>query len=374
MMEGHEILLWMGFLGKLQEECCKENIFFDVRNAQIGASFIAWLLGGTSVNPLPAHYYCPICRKVEFVSDEKCGLDLLDKKCSCGRNYQKDGFGIDVSNMYPFCKWNEIYVSHNGTELVKNCLQEYFSGYGELREIKINYDGIEVISSEESRVSKYGLLSVETNKKFPEEIITLRPEEYSRLLNEIPVLTIIENVAEQLRSQDLLNMEFTEKQIKSYFEYAVDSGKFNSYDGDMKLEKVLSDIRNPHFSDMLTIFGFLHSTGAWEDNAELLYGIGIPLDELIYCREDVYAYLYDKLNGKCCENPSGLVFEIKESVRKGKYSNNRMPIEIECLLLDCEVPEWYVESMKKIRYLFPKTHLITLLKRDICEFIKMNDS
>ena len=110
----------------------------------------------------------------------------------------------------------------------------------------------------------------------------------------------------------------------------------------------------------------------WKVNAELLYDNGIPLDELISCREDVYAYVYDKLNGKCCENPSGQVFEIKEAVRKGKYTNNRMPAEIESLLLECEVPKWYVESMKKILYLFPKTHLIVLLKWDICKFVMMN--
>lgn len=370
MLDGQEMLLWMGFLGKLQEKFCKENAFFDIRGAQMGASFIAWLLSGTSVNPLSAHYYCPVCRKVEFISDEKCGIDLPDKKCTCGRNYHKDGFAIDSINMYPFSKWSEIYVSSNGTELAKSCMQEYFEGYGELREIKINHDGIEVISSKEIKVTKFGLFSKETNKKFPEEIIILRPEEYSKLLNEISVLTVIENDEEQLCSQDLLNMEFTTQQIKSFFTYAVENGKFNGSAGDMNLEKVLSDIKEPRFSDLLSIYGLMHSTGAWEGNAEFLYDKGIPLGEMISCREDVYAYVYGKLNGKCCDNPSGQVFEIKEAVRKGKYSNNRMPAEIQSLLLECGVPEWYVESMKKILYLFPKTHLIPLVKRDICKFIK----
>ncbi|NCB94240.1 MAG: hypothetical protein EOM40_17040 [Clostridia bacterium] len=299
---------------------------------------------------------------------------MPDKKCSCGSTYHKDGFGIDAYNMYPFCKWTEIYVSYNGTDLVKNCLHEYFKGYGELREIKINRDGIETISSDKIRVTKFGLLSKEMTKKFPEEIIILRPEEYSQLLDEVSVLTVIENMEEQLCSQDLLNMEFTAKQIKEYFEYAVENGKFNGYDGDMNIGKVISNIKTPSFNDLLIISGFSHSTGAWRGNADLLYDKGISLGKLISCREDVYTYLYDKLSGKCCDNPSGLVVEIKEAVCKGKYSNNRMPLEIESLLLECEVPEWYVESMKKILYLFPKTHLIVLLKRDICKFIVMNNS
>lgn len=171
-------------------------------------------------------------------------------------------------------------------------------------------------------------------------------------------------------SRDLFNMEFAVQHLKEYFTYAVESGKYDGYAGDMNLGKVLSDIEKPKFSDLLALSGFLHGTGVWKGNAEVSYDKGIPLGELISCREDVYDYLYDKLNGKCCDNPSGEVFEIKEAVRKGKYSNNRMPAEIEKLLLECEVPEWYVESMKKILYLFPKTQLIVLLKRDICKFIK----
>lgn len=60
MLDGQEILLWMGFFGKLQEEFSAKDLYFEIRGAQMGASFIAWLLGGTNVNLLPLHYYCPV--------------------------------------------------------------------------------------------------------------------------------------------------------------------------------------------------------------------------------------------------------------------------------------------------------------------------
>lgn len=110
----------------------------------------------------------------------------------------------------------------------------------------------------------------------------------------------------------------------------------------------------------------------WENNGEFLYNNGILLEKLIANREDVYAYLYDKLNGKCCENPSGIAFELKEIVRKGQYWRSGMQEKTESLLLAYGVPAWYVESMKKIKYLFPKTHLIAMLQRDICKFIDLN--
>lgn len=61
----------------------------------------------------------------KFRRREQISIDLPDKECSCGNNYNKDGFGVDPINMYPFCRWNEIYVSNNGTELAKKCMQEY---------------------------------------------------------------------------------------------------------------------------------------------------------------------------------------------------------------------------------------------------------
>lgn len=168
---------------------------------------------------------------------------------------------------------------------------------------------------------------------------------------------------------DLADTEFSAQQIKDYYNYAVKNGLYHNEEIDRDLGKILQSIQEPQFSDLLTLSGLMYGTGAWEENAELLYDAGIPLRELIFCREDVYSYLYDKLKDKCCANPSGQVFEIKEAVCKGRYSHDRMPEETEKLLLACGVPKWYVESLKKILYLFPKTHLVTLLKRNICKFV-----
>lgn len=82
--------------------------------------------------------------------------------------------------------------------------------------------------------------------------------------------------------------------------------------------------------------------------------------------------MYHKIGAKY-NNPLGLVFEIKEDVRKGEYFYSGMPEEIEKLLSECEVPDWYIESMKKIRYLFPKTNLIVQLKRNVCKTLMKNE-
>lgn len=168
----------------------------------------------------------------------------------------------------------------------------------------------------------------------------------------------------------MLDFVPSEEDLNQFYNYAINNGDFIDKHGFINLNKVLCRIKKPKFSDLLSLYGFLHCTGAWEDNGEILYGEEIPFQDLISCREDVYAYVYRKLNTACCENPSGLAFEIKENVRKGKYFGNRMPVEVEHLLLESEIPEWYIESMKKIKYLFPKTHSIVFLKQQIYKFIQ----
>lgn len=294
MLENQETLLWMGFFGVLQERFCEKDAYFDIRGAKMGASFIAWLLGGTNVNPLPAHYYCPVCKKVEFVSGQKCGIDLPDKKCSCGCDYHKDGFGIDAVNMYPFPGWNEIDVSKNATQLVWDCLKKYFDGYGIVREIKVESDETgNADATEQYPITRYGVFSHELNKGYPEQVITLCSDDYFRLLHEVPGLTIVENMQEDKGSQDRSNMAFSSQQIQAFFDYAVENGKFVDSIRNVDLGDLVSGIQNPDFEDLLTIYGLLHGTGAWKDNGEILYEKGVPLDELICCREDAYSYLYD---------------------------------------------------------------------------------
>ena len=321
----------------------------------------------TIVNPLPAHYYCPACKKMEFFKETKCGIDLPDKKCSCGEKLKKDGFGIATVNIFPLRKWMEITVSKNGTGLVKKCLDNYFKEYGVVREVIISNNVKGEDAFDRFNVKRYMVVSEELNKRFPEKIVRLSFEEYYNTAHDILGITVVE--ADKSVEFKYVDIEFSKKQIKEYYNYAKENDIFDDPVRNIHLPKILADIKEPSFGDLVAINGFLHGTGVWENNAEYLYKKGIPLQDMIYCCEDVYSYLYDKLKGVNSDNLSGLICEIKNSVCKGKYLKNTMPQEIEKLLDENEVPEWYIESMKKIRYLFPKAHIIASLKKDIEEFL-----
>ena len=372
MIEENGILLWMGFMGKLQEMFNNDDLSFEVRTAQIGASFIAWLLGGTDVNPLPAHYYCPNCKKIEFVDGEQCGLDLPDKQCTCGEKYHKDGFNIEAMNMYPLGKWYDIDVSKDGTEVTKRCLEKYFHEYGLIR--KIEFIGDEDRIQEEQnklKISRFILVSKEMEKHFPTEKIEVTLSKYFDILHDVSGITVIENKENNLE-KNKINIDFLQKEIELFYKYAIKNNVFKEQLFNIDLSSIFSTLKNPKFSDVLAIFGFVHGTGTWKDNAEILYAEGIPLNEMIFCREDVYGYLYKKMKEKGFDDPCGLVYEIKEKVRRGKYHNGHMSEDIKDILLECDVPQWYVESMQKIQYLFPKSYLVILLKREMNKYINNN--
>ena len=210
MLKNQMMLRWMGFLGELHDRFYEEDDFFLVRGAQMGSSFIAWLLGATNVNPLPAHYYCLKCKKIEFISNVKCGLDAPDKKCSCGVAYEKDGFGIDAIHMYPLFGGCDINISDGAMELAKECFKDYFCEYSEIREIKIQKSEAEeenINKGQLTNVVRYMLVPREVAVQYPGEILTLSPEEYFQKFSKFERLMIIEDPQEHSSFKEIENIK-----------------------------------------------------------------------------------------------------------------------------------------------------------------------
>lgn len=339
-----------GFRAKEDEQATK---------TAVSRAAYGWLRG--------AHSNCSA-----FVSNVKCGLDVPDKKCSCGTAYEKDGFGIDAIHMYPLFGGCDINISDGAMELAKECFKDYFREYSEIREIKIQKSEAEeenINKGQLTNVVRYILVPREVAVQYPGETLTLAPEEYFQKFSKFERLMIVEDPQEHSSFKEIENVKMSVVDILNYLKYAVEKKKFKIDYLEKDLNKFASKLSSASFTELLAIEGCLHGTGVWEENGEKLYAEGIPLSELITNREDAYTYLYSKLNGKCCDNPSGQVYEIVKGLQKGIYAGKGMPADLEQLLLENEVPDWYIDSMKKIHYIFPKAHLITYLKRDISNYI-----
>ena len=125
------------------------------------------------------------------------------------------------------------------------------------------------------------------------------------------------------------------------------------------LEDIL-DYYNPEsFTDLIRVISLVHGTGVWEDNGRSILIEGVAsYGEIITTREDVYEMLLKH------EIPKEKSYEITEYVRKGKFGQNyeknehnkRKQQEFENIMCEYDVPEWFVESCRKVRYLFSRAH------------------
>ena len=159
----------------------------------------------------------------------------------------------------------------------------------------------------------------------------------------------------------LTDIPMNDKKVLSLFSSAkalgMDHDYFNSKTGALLLPEfntefvrgVLEETRPQSFSDLVIISGLTHGTGVWEGNAkELVTKQEKSLQDVIGCRDDIMTYLIGK------DIPSNIAFMIMEDVRKGRGLKDEY-LEI---MKAKKVPDFYIESCKKIKYMFPKGHAV----------------
>ena len=385
----------------------------------VGSSFVATMSGITEVNPLIAHYYCKKCHFNDFDSDlvktyiSGSGCDMPDRKCpDCGEELIKDGFNIPFETFLGFkgnkepdidLNFSGEYQSkaHEYTEVIFGKGQTYRAGtIGTLADktafgyVKNYYEerGLQKRTCEIGRIVK-GCVGVRrTTGQHPGGIVVLpygeeiykftpiqRPAndmttktitthfDYHSIEHNLLKLDILGHddptmirVLEDLTGIDATKIKFDDQEVLSLFESTKALGiSPKDIDGcplgclgipEFGTEfviQMLMDTKPKTLSDLIKISGLSHGTDVWLGNAQSLIQEGkATISTAICTRDDIMTYLI----GKGVE--SELSFTIMESVRKGKG----LKPEWEEAMLANDVPEWYIWSCKKIKYMFPKAH------------------
>ena len=290
----------------LAAKCGELGYLHNLRGCA-GGSFIVYLLGISEVNSLPPHTRCPKCGRIEFVDTEEypSGFDLnrrdMERKLCpvCGEELVGDGHNIPV---------------------------EFFAGYDGGKKPTFTFNFATEIQKDMIRYLE------ELNGKD----INVLPHSMFAKLKRMEESTGIS--ARSIRLEDV--------DIFSFF--MDDDLKGLPFDGNL-VREIADKVFPARFSDLVKILGLAHGKNVWIGNGETLAGTVCYPENVIAHRDDVMLTLIK--HGIDRET----AFDMAEMVRKGE-AGSCLTEELEAVLIEHGVPEWYTKSMKKIKYLFPKAH------------------
>ena len=388
----------------------------------VGSSLVAYMSGITEVNSLPPHYRCPKCKHSEFITDGSygCGADMPDKSCPvCGTKYVKDGFDIPFETFLGFGggKVPDIDLNFSG-EYQARAHRHAIEMFGETQVFRagtigtlaektaygyvkkyLEENGIQAGNAEIDRLTA-GCVGVRrTTGQHPGGLVVVPDDleiedfcpvqhpadaedsdtitthfEYHCMEDNLLKLDMLGHddptmirMLEDLTGVNAREIPLDDPDTMSIFT----SSKVLGFENDELLgptgavaipefntrftRQMLIDTQPKDFNTLVRLSGFSHGTDVWLGNArELIVSGTASVLETVGCRDDIMLYLISMgLDPK-------MSFKIMEAVRKGKVKKGKAddwPMWVE-QMKEHDVPEWYIESLSKIGYLFPKAHAV----------------
>ena len=395
-----------------------ENGYLVGSRGSVGSSIVAYLSGITEVNSFPPHYRCPneSCKHtiLDVPKGYNCGADLPDANCPvCGTKLEKDGFNIpfetflgfggdkvpDIdlnfsgeyqSRAHAYCTemfgkshvfragtigtvadktafgYVKKYLEERGTTAPAAEMSRLASGCVGVRRTTGQHPGGLVVIPQENEI--WDFCPVQHPADDPKSDQITPHFEYHSMEENLLKLDMLGHddptmirMMEDMTGVDAKTIPLDDKKTMSIFT----SSKVLGYENDPLLgptgavavpefntrftRGVLLDTMPEKFDFLVRISGYTHGTDVWLGNArDLITSKTATVDGTIGCRDDIMIYLIS------CGIPEKRAFKIMESVRKGRG----LPDGAEQEMVAAGVPDWYIGSCKKIKYLFPKAHAV----------------
>ena len=398
-----------------------DNGYLVGSRGSVGSSLVAFMMGITEVNALYPHYICdnPECKYSEFIEKEGVGIDLPDKICpKCGAKLRKDGYSIpfevfmgfkgdkvpDIdlnfsgeyqSEIHRYCE--ELFGKENvfkaGTisTLAEKNAEAYVRKYFE--DNNLNAVRAEIIrlgrlcqgAKKTTGQHPGGMVIVPQGNSIYEFCPVQRPAndetsesttthyDYHVMDEQLVKLDILGHddpttikLLQEYTNMEIKDIPLADKETLKIFSSTESLGvtpeqigtEIGTYGipefGTGFVRQMLIDTRPTTFAELVRISGLSHGTNVWLNNAQEFVRNGqATLSQIITVRDDIMNYLIDQ----GLDNSDA--FKIMEFVRKGKPKKEPENWEkYSAMMKEKNVPDWYIESCRRIEYMFPKGHAV----------------
>lgn len=408
---GYANIYWISH--KLVKKSLEDGYIVGSRGS-VGSSFVAFLLNISEVNPLPPHYLCKKCKHIEFIQNINNGLDLPKKICRvCGEIMEGDGNNIPFETFLGFRgeKIPDIDLNFSGEYQAKahNFIKEMFGakyayragtiatvaektafgyvknyfekiGKPDTSSALIDWVVTKCIDVKRTTGQHPGGIIIVPNDM---EIFDFTPYQYpadDKTIDWYSTHFTFDSIHDNLLKFDILghddptklkllhemtgvnpiDIKYDDKGVMSLFNN-LDSLKLKPEQiggettgaigipefGTNFVRKILIETHPSSIDDLISISGLSHGTDVWSGNAqELINKTNLKLSQVITYRDSIINYLINAGVDKI------VAFSIMETVRKGQGIK---PSDMQTLK-SFKIPEWYINSCLKIKYLFPKAH------------------
>ncbi|XQP55190.1 MAG: PolC-type DNA polymerase III [Mycoplasmoidaceae bacterium] len=413
--KGYEVIYWISHL--LIEKSNKDGYIVGSRGS-VGSSVVAFLSNISEVNPLPPHYVCPKCKHFEWSQDKNIdGFDLPSKKCpKCGAEMIRDGHNIPFESFLgtKADKLPDIDLNFSGEYQAKahEFIRDMFGPNNAFRAgtigtvanktaigyVKSYYEQIDpsfhpsnalvlalaskcegvkrttgqhpggiVVVPKGHEITEFTPCNYPSNDKTKGWLTThFEYHSIEKNLLKFDILghdepTILKHLGDITKIDPRTIPNHDDKVLQLFANSKAIGIVDKNYDQDK-----IATIALPEFGtnltrgivaktkptcvgDLIRISGLSHGTGVWRGNAEDLVDNGAQLGQVAACRENIFQYLVD------CGMEYDNAFKAVEFIRKNKHGLP-LPEKFVNEMKQANVPQWYIDSCKKIQYLFPKAH------------------
>ena len=303
----YEIGKYFYDLAKLRQEAEEAGERLIVKNA-VASCLVAYLLGTTDEDPLPAHYYCPKCKTVEWM-EGRCVFDLRDRVCACGERMKPDGFDIPLETYLPYAKKLKIAdtVPENYQQLFDSILSHF----------------------------QRSLLDTANVCKRLEKATGVCMDDI-----------------------DLNDREVKHRLLTGNFE------KLAGIGGEEVIKQMITLAHPLTYQELLKLIGLAHGTCTWRHNAEHLLADSVSLADIPATRDEVFITICDAMRD-CDFYDTGFAFDVANKAWRGYYLEHGMDDYTNQTLSMLGFDDWFGSYIRTTHYMSTKALAVLELKYSI---------